>query len=264
MSAAIGFRWRYRGATPSPEEFHRNLWQSVLAQFIVQENISDHPIGQVVAFDASHRDGWVHIAALSDPGLEASGLIIEGIGLLIDYLFLNWNFQKIYFSSIEFNLDLVVSGSGWLFREEGRLHRHCFYAGRYWDMVLCAIFREDWKGTCRTNLRRAVADRLSGRTRPRHAELVASVEIPALDLDQFVQLLGEELQIPEDSIHPDHRLAEDLSFDSLSTLIALDMICELVGLDDLPAIATGTMPKTVRDLFLLYCTVAQSPQEPAR
>ena len=32
---AINFRWRFRGAYPTPENFEAALWQGVVAQFIV-------------------------------------------------------------------------------------------------------------------------------------------------------------------------------------------------------------------------------------
>ena len=75
LDPASSFRWRYRGATPSPDEFHRNLWQGVLAQFLVQEASTNRHLGHVAAFDASHRDGWVHVAALADPAAKGRGYL---------------------------------------------------------------------------------------------------------------------------------------------------------------------------------------------
>src|SRR5262245_13405527 len=44
-------RWRYRGATLSPEQITQSLWQGVLAQFLVVRADTDQPVGLVVCYN---------------------------------------------------------------------------------------------------------------------------------------------------------------------------------------------------------------------
>jgi len=37
----------------------------------------------------------------------------------------------------------VSSGEGRLFHVEGVLREHSYYAGRYWDEYLCAVYSDD-------------------------------------------------------------------------------------------------------------------------
>ena len=52
LSAKNNARWRYRGATPSPERFVSDLWSGVLAQFLVETPEPRRRAGLVVAYNA--------------------------------------------------------------------------------------------------------------------------------------------------------------------------------------------------------------------
>jgi RimJ/RimL family protein N-acetyltransferase len=251
LSEGLTHRWRYRGLTPSPDEFVRNLWLNVAAQFLVENRRTGSPIGHVIAFDTSHRDHWVHAAAVGQPDVESTGLIIEALGTFIDYLFLNFDFNKIYFSSIEFSYRSFRSGREWLFREEGRLAQHSFFGGRYWDMVLFAIFRSDWATTWHETLRRRGAD---------SAVLDRQPNEDVIDLVGFLTSLADELGVDCEEMKPEARLIEDLHLDSLHMLVALDYLSEMTGQDesrfDLFEIPKGL---TARDLYTTYCRERHSP-----
>lgn len=139
------YRWRYRGVTPSPEGFAQLLWHQTLAQFIVERRENGQRLGQVSAFDANERNGFCHIAMMLDPNLTGTGWALEAGALFINYLFSLWNFRKLYGEVLESNFGDFASGAGSWFRVEGRLTQHEFYAGRYWDLLLLALHREDWE-----------------------------------------------------------------------------------------------------------------------
>src|SRR5436190_18418531 len=46
-------RIRYRGKTPSPEQFEHQLWHNVAAQFVIELVSDGRRIGHVTAFDAN-------------------------------------------------------------------------------------------------------------------------------------------------------------------------------------------------------------------
>lgn len=140
-----GYRWRFRGTTPSPEAFVHSLWNQVLAQFAVTAHAAPAvPVGLVVANRADFRSQHCYLAAVLEPGAAPTGWGMEVLGLFISYLFESFNLRKIYFESLSFNLSQFASGIGRFFVEEGRLRGHDFYGGRWWDLHVMAIYREQW------------------------------------------------------------------------------------------------------------------------
>jgi RimJ/RimL family protein N-acetyltransferase len=140
-----GWRWRYRGTSPSPELFQQQLWQNCVAQFIVEHIADGQRVGHVQAFDANDRNGYCHFGVLLDPALERSAWGIEALLLFLDYLFTVFNYRKLYAEIPEFNYDQFASGAGSIFKVEGHLKAHDWHAGRYWDSYLIALYREDFE-----------------------------------------------------------------------------------------------------------------------
>ena len=137
-------RYRLRGRTPSPEAFVRFLWDQVLAQFIV-ESREGRPIGIVSSFEPDFRNRYVYIAACSVAEFESTGLVLEGVALLVSYLFETFDFRKVYAESLESNYAQFALGEGRIFDVEGRLKEHEYVHGRYQDFVLLAVFRDAWR-----------------------------------------------------------------------------------------------------------------------
>lgn len=137
-------RWRFRGTTPSPEDFRSLLWRGVVGQFIIESRDSHVPVGLVTAFDADFPNGVVHLAVLLGSEAQGKGWPIEGVILFLDYIFSHWPFRKIYAESIAFNAATYLRGSRKLFTEEGCLRDHEYYRGRYWDVHVLALYRAVW------------------------------------------------------------------------------------------------------------------------
>lgn len=137
-------RYRLRGVTPSPEAFVRFLWDQVLCQFIV-ESKDGHVVGVVSSFEPDFRNRYVYIAGCSTKEFEASGLVLEGVALLVSYLFTTFDFRKVYGESLESNYAQFALGEGRLFDVEGRMKEHEYIDGGYQDFVLLAIYREAWR-----------------------------------------------------------------------------------------------------------------------
>jgi RimJ/RimL family protein N-acetyltransferase/acyl carrier protein len=136
-------RYRLRANTPSPETFHRFLWERVLAQFLVCTH-DGKPVGLVSCFDVDQRNRFAHLAAVAAPEWESSGLVLEGMTLLISYVFANWDLRKLYAETLESNYEQFRSGADRVFDVEGRLKAHEYRAGRYEDMVVLALHRDAW------------------------------------------------------------------------------------------------------------------------
>jgi len=103
-----GFRWRYRGASPSPELFARQLWDGVLVQ---QAVISERHglLGLVGLYNNNSLAKHAYGFALSAPDVAGSGRVYEALLLLLDYGFRMWDFNKIYFEVPGFNVPQMSS-----------------------------------------------------------------------------------------------------------------------------------------------------------
>jgi RimJ/RimL family protein N-acetyltransferase len=138
------YRWRYRGATPSPEQFGAELWRGVLCQHLLVQVATGQPVGMLSAYQADLANGTCYLALLGDPTEDPSGMMLEGALLFVTYLFHTWDLRQIYAEVPGYTLPAFASGLDRYFREEGRLVDHSYHAGRYWDLHLLAIHRATW------------------------------------------------------------------------------------------------------------------------
>jgi RimJ/RimL family protein N-acetyltransferase len=143
-SPAAGGRVRFAGATPSPDKVASSLWDSVLAQFIVEGVTTQRPLGLVSVTSPNFRDGYAYLSAVGTPDAQGSGLIAQGVLLGFNYAFLTWPFRKIYMEVSETSYEAFRSGLGRFFTEEGHLREHAFWDGRYTDVFILAVYRATW------------------------------------------------------------------------------------------------------------------------
>ncbi|HEY0638436.1 MAG TPA: phosphopantetheine-binding protein [Pseudonocardiaceae bacterium] len=134
-----GFRWRYRGAPPQPDQFGTDLWAGVLVQHLVRRIADDEPVGQVVAYAADLPNNHVHVGAVFHHRHSGTGLPARAVTLFVRYLFHTFPLHKAYLEVPGWNWPQLASGEGRLFDVEGVLREHDVYAGRRWDKYLCAI-----------------------------------------------------------------------------------------------------------------------------
>lgn len=140
---AINYRWRFRGAFPTPETFEAALWQGVVAQFIVVAHGSNDILGHVVCYGAEPAQEHAYIGAVFSPRMIATGEPIQPIALFINYVFVTWNLRKLYMEVPEFNMDTLWSGAGSFFHQEACFRQHDYYAGRFWDKYVLAVYRDE-------------------------------------------------------------------------------------------------------------------------
>jgi len=135
------FRWRYRGAAPSFQRFVDDMWQQVLVQYVARRTGDNTPAGHLVAYGADAAVHHVYVGAAFLPSYTRTGLAAQAVTLLVRFLFHTFPLKKVYLEVPGFNYAQISSGEGRLFQVEGRLRDHCYYAGRYWDQYLCAIYQ---------------------------------------------------------------------------------------------------------------------------
>ena len=150
INPRVSHRWRFRGRTPSPEEFRATLYKGSLAQFMIKaRSVGGEPIGLVSAYDADMISGHCYAAVQRTPHGTSNeavghGLMIEGVLTFVQYLFDHFSLRKIYFEIPEYNRDFLNSDGG-LLEQEGRLIEHQYYADRYWDLYTYALYRSKWE-----------------------------------------------------------------------------------------------------------------------
>jgi RimJ/RimL family protein N-acetyltransferase len=143
-SPDAGGRVRFAGATPSPEKIAATLWDSVLAQFVVEGVTARQPLGLVSITSPNFRDGFCYLSAVGSPAAQGSGLIAEAVLLAFNYAFVTWPFRKIYMEVSETSYPAFRTGLGRFFVEEGRLREHAFWDDRYMDVSILAVYRATW------------------------------------------------------------------------------------------------------------------------
>ena len=94
--------------------------------------------------DVRHRHAMFGIG-IGDKSAWGKGHGTEATRLLVQYAFETLNLNRVWLTVYEYNPRGIRAYEKAGFRVEGRLRQDCFREGRYWDSVLMAILREDWK-----------------------------------------------------------------------------------------------------------------------
>jgi RimJ/RimL family protein N-acetyltransferase len=81
---------------------------------------------------------------IGNKAYQGKGYGTEAKMLLLDYAFNELGLNKICSSVIAYNERSIRYSLKCGYREEGRLRKHLFRKGRYWDEVRLAVFRKDW------------------------------------------------------------------------------------------------------------------------
>jgi len=145
LSPQLGMRWRFRGTTPTFEEWVQRS-QGTLAQFLVITSAKHQAIGIVVAYGHSFQDQHVYVAIASLQPAARSPLLMLGSAMFIQYVFRVWNFRKMYFELPAYNLSQFAYAERHLLVQEARLREHVYYDGKFWDKVILALYRTTWEG----------------------------------------------------------------------------------------------------------------------
>ncbi len=137
-------RYRFRGTTPSPERFPELMWAGVYLQYVILWRRTGARIGTVMCYGADFRNRHARIAGalVADP---PSPYALEGFALFLDHLFRECDLRKVYGDTLEPNAQATWSAVGAIVHEEGRLRDHEFFNGRYRDLLMLAIYREEWQ-----------------------------------------------------------------------------------------------------------------------
>jgi RimJ/RimL family protein N-acetyltransferase len=100
-------------------------------------------------------DGYAYVGIVLASTYTLEGWPLEGLVLLLDYAFMMWDLRKLYGEILGVNWSSWSRALGRYFQEEGQLKEHTFFGGRWWDMHIVAVYRDDWLN--RTKLKTTAA-----------------------------------------------------------------------------------------------------------
>jgi RimJ/RimL family protein N-acetyltransferase len=139
-----GFRWRFRGATVSREEFHQLLWAGSFAQFMVVGLDDGERYGLVTSYNAQPDLGHAYVAMYRCSPRRGRGEIVTGMYHFINHLFDSFPFRKLYAEVPAYNEEELGLRQVGVLREEGTLVAHDFHRGQWWDRTTFSVWRQDW------------------------------------------------------------------------------------------------------------------------
>jgi len=144
LSDHLAPTWRYAGATPSPAEHEHFTWAGQLAGFVVIDVASQDYLGICSCINPDHINRFAYLALCRFGGMERSPVYLQGALLFLNYVFQNWDFEKLYVETPGHALAQFSSSVGRLFVEEGVLRDHLYRVGGRVDLHILAIYRDQW------------------------------------------------------------------------------------------------------------------------
>lgn len=147
MSPSANIRWRYRGATLSPQEFMEGLHQNVRAQLVVEMKETGDPTGLVVAYEHYGAGGHckVGFVRFGDHAPNDWGAVYEGLVCFLSYLFTSYPYKKIYAEVPTYNMALVEGVVGDFMTQEGCLEGYLFADGDECSLHVLSMSRDQWR-----------------------------------------------------------------------------------------------------------------------
>jgi hypothetical protein len=146
-----GWRYRFQGCTPPPEDFHRELTNGVGMNMVVRRTgkayVNFPPaappiapaLGLLQIYGGSQRDRFAYLGVALGHEIQRDPRMSILLGLFLHHAFETFGFRKIYAEMPEYTYRDIASGQGRFFDVEGRLTDHFIRPGGGYDMFILAI-----------------------------------------------------------------------------------------------------------------------------
>jgi len=96
----------------------------------------------IIQTDFRNSEVMVHIFVGAD--YTGRGYGTEAMNMLVDFIFMEMNIQRIVLNVFDFNERAISSYKKVGFVEEGRLRQELYRSGKYHDIVQMAVLKEDF------------------------------------------------------------------------------------------------------------------------
>jgi RimJ/RimL family protein N-acetyltransferase len=114
----------------------------IAAKFIVES--ARRRVGIVFDHGRAIEDGCTRATTLLETRSVGHGAGVTATGLFMDWLFEALPFRKVYHEVFAYNASVVRIWRKLGLVEEGVLKADRFWNGRYWDLHIFALYREQW------------------------------------------------------------------------------------------------------------------------
>lgn len=122
-------------------------WNDQVSSFvyIMEEKRTKKALGliHIDSLDYIHRHAELGICIFHSQE-RGKGYGKQSLSLVIEYLFLQYNFHRCFARVFSHNSPSLALFSSLGFSEEGRLRQHIYREGKYQDMVLFGLLKEEW------------------------------------------------------------------------------------------------------------------------
>ncbi|MCP4631872.1 MAG: GNAT family N-acetyltransferase [candidate division Zixibacteria bacterium] len=102
------------------------------------------PLGKIAVFNSNPRNQSCEIGYYFDNKYRGKGYGFKAISLLLNYLFDQMNYNKVYAQTGSYNKASVALLEKLGFTREGVLREHHFINGKAYDDYIFGLFREEW------------------------------------------------------------------------------------------------------------------------
>ncbi len=138
-----------KNSVPLNESAERNWVQSLEKRSQTDIVLGIEVKGKLIGNIGLHRIDWKHRIATTGAIIGEKEYWGKGFGTdakmaLLNYAFNDLNLRKLVSHVYAFNERSLAYSLHCGYRVEGRLRRHRFVNGRYWDEIILGLFKSDW------------------------------------------------------------------------------------------------------------------------
>ena len=127
------------------ELFLKTNFQNYYHEFFVVEDETEFGLkGCLYSYDYHPQDGWLKICVVANKKYRGTGFGAQATIEFMDYLFRNYPLRKIYSPTFSYNNSSIEGQKSAGMVEEGRYKEYRYYDGKYHDLVILSISREDF------------------------------------------------------------------------------------------------------------------------
>lgn len=116
--------------------------ERIAAKFLIERE--GERLGLVYEYRRTVEDGHTKVATLLDEACVGAGYGAIATALLVEWLFRSQPFRKVYMEVYEYNPEVAAMLRKAGFETEAVLKEDRFRDGRYWDLHVLAVYRENW------------------------------------------------------------------------------------------------------------------------
>ena len=109
--------------------------------FEVMDVASSQHLFEIFTEGENLTDGYFKMQFSSNINNNKKELIIEAIKLFVDFCFMSWPINKIYYETYQNDTSIIKMLIDYGFKVEAKLLEDCYIDGKYIDKIILALYR---------------------------------------------------------------------------------------------------------------------------